>query len=203
MKINLKKQLIKNNHDAIALNMPGMYYDSYVKLASSRCIFFTENVTKESAAQLCSLLLFYDNEEPGEQISIYISSNGGCAASTSSIIDIFGIVSSPIQTICIGKAFSAAAVILSAGDERIAYKNSKIMIHGIQANFPNFGSSPETAKNYYDFLKDNNDNIMKILAKNTGYDLKELKEISKRDIWLDPTEALNFGSLGVIDGIMQ
>ena len=104
-------------------------------------------------------------------------------------------VKSPIQTICIGKCYSAAAVILAAGTlgERYIYKHAKVMIHGIQAGFPIPGHDMTNSKNYYEFLKDNNDNIMKILANHTGHSLEKVKQDCTRDVWLDAKQALEYG----------
>ena len=62
-------------------------------------------------------------------------------------------IKAPIKTICIGKCYSAAAVILAAGTkgERYAFKNSSIMIHGIQCTFPIPGHDMTNSKNYYEF----------------------------------------------------
>ena len=110
-------------------------------------------------------------------------------------------ISAPIKTICIGKCYSAGAVILAAGTkgERYAFKSSKIMIHGIQFGFPLPGQDIINSKNYYDFIKENNDNIMKILANHTGHPLEKLKEDCKQDLWLDAKQALNYG---IIDHII-
>ena len=48
------------------------------------------------------------------------------------------------------------------------------------------------SKNYYEFIKENNDNIMKILADHTGHPLEKLKEDCKQDVWLSAQEALDY-----------
>jgi ATP-dependent Clp protease protease subunit len=177
------------------------YSDTYIKLTKSRTIFLSEDVTKESAAQLSALLLYYDHESHDEYITIYIHSNGGDAAGLANIYDVMQLISAPIKTICLGKCYSAGAVILAAGDkgERYALKSSKIMIHGIQFGFPLPGQDIINSKNYYDFIKENNDNIMKILAYHTGHPLKKLKEDCTQDFWMDAKQALNYG---IIDNII-
>lgn len=171
------------------------YAETYAKLNKERFVFLSEDVTKQCAAELSALLLYFDNENHQEPITIYIHSNGGDASGLANIYDVMQMISAPIKTVCVGKAYSAGAVILAAGNkgERYAMKSSKIMIHGIQFSFPLPGQDIITSKNYYEFIKENNDNIMKILADHTGHSLEKLKEDCKQDVWLSAPEALKYG----------
>ena len=193
---------INNDHDHDHTARPMMgYEETYIKLAKERVIFMSELVTKESAAQLSSLLLYYDHEDHEAMINLYIHSDGGDAAGLTNIIDVMQMIRAPIKTICIGKCYSAGAVILAAGTkgERYAFRNANIMIHGIQCGFPLPGHDVINTKNYYDFLKENNDNIMKILAQHTGQSLKKIKEDCLRDVWLDAEQALEYGIVDQIE----
>lgn len=195
----------KSNHDDHDHAGPNIflagYAESYVKLANDRIIFLSENVTKESAAELSAMLLYYDNQSHEDMIELYIHSNGGDASGLSNIYDVMQMISAPVKTVCIGKCYSAGAVLLAAGSKgyRYAFKNSKIMIHGIQAGFPIPGHDVTNSKNYFNFLEDNNDSIMKILAHHTGHSLEKLKQDCLRDVWLDAKQALEYG---VIDHIV-
>ncbi len=171
------------------------YADTYVKLTKDRCIFLSEDVSKQSAADLSALLLCYDHEDRDSEITLYIHSNGGDAAGLANIYDVMQMIQAPVKTICVGKAYSAGAVILAAGSkgERYAMKSSKIMIHGIQFAFPLPGQDIINSKNYYEFIKENNDNIMKILADHTGHSLEKLKQDCKEDLWMNAEQALQYG----------
>ena len=192
--------LIKNDdHELDSPIESSAYLETYIKLSKDRIIFLNENITKQLAANLSALLLHYDNEN-FEEISIYIHSNGGDAAGLSNIYDVMQMIKSPIKTICIGKCYSAAAVILAAGSigRRFCFKNAKIMIHGIQAGFPILGHDITNSKNYYEFLQDNNDNIMKILAHHTGHSLDVVKKDCMRDSWMNAKQALEYGLMDEI-----
>jgi ATP-dependent Clp protease protease subunit len=190
----------QDDHEAHSTPIYPGYVETYVKLSKNRIIFLNEDITKQSASELSALLLYYDNEN-SDEISIYINSNGGDAAGLSNIYDVMQMITSPIKTICIGKCYSAAALILAAGTSgnRYAFKSSKIMIHGIQAGFPIPGHDAINSKNYYDYLKNNNDNIMKILAKHTNHSLDEVKQTCLRDVWMTAKEALKYN---LIDHIL-
>lgn len=178
------------------------YADTYVKLSKDRVIFLSEDVTKKSAAELSALLLYYDNQDHESDISLYIHSNGGDAAGLANIYDVMQMIQAPIKTICVGKCYSAGAVILAAGTkgERYILKSAKVMIHGIQFGFPLPGQDIINSKNYLEFVKDNNDSIMKMLAKHTNHSLEKVKQDCTRDVWLDSKQALEYG---IVDHIIS
>ena len=193
-----------HSHDHEAIRQPFLmgYADTYLKLSKERVIFFSEDVTKKSAAELSAMLLYYDNEDHESEITLYLNSNGGDASGLSNIYDVMQMIQAPVKTVCLGKCYSAGAVILAAGTkgERYALKSSKIMIHGIQFGFPLPGQDIITSKNYYDYIKENNDIIMKILANHTGHPLEKLKEDCKQDLWMDAKQALQYGIIDQIIG---
>lgn len=188
-------------HEAPIAPMPFGYVETYIRLAQERIIFLSEEITKDTAAALSALLLYYDNLDPNEYITLHINSVGGDVAALLNIYDVMKMIRAPITTICTGKCYSAAAALLAAGEpgQRYAFKNSQIMIHGIQCTFPIAGHDQTTSKNYYDFLKDYNDSIMKILAKHTKHPLDKVKEDCSRDLYMDAKQALEYG---LIDGII-
>lgn len=178
------------------------YADTYVKLAQHRVIVISEDFSDNMAAEVSALLLYFDNEDHESIIEMYIHSNGGAATGLSNIYDVMQMISAPVKTVCLGKCYSAGAVLLAAGTkgERYAMKNSSIMIHGIQAGFPIPGHDITSSKNYYEYLQDNNDNIMKILADHTGHTLEKVKEDCKQDVWMNAKQALEYG---LIDHIVD
>jgi ATP-dependent Clp protease protease subunit len=192
----------KLDHDAPPSPNMIRYAETYVKLSKDRTIFLSEDVTKTVATELSALLLYYDNEDHETEITLYVHSNGGDAYGLSNIYDVMQMISAPVKTICLGKCYSAGAVILAAGTkgQRCALKSSKIMIHGIQFAFPLPGNDITNSKNYYDFIQDNNDNIMKILAHHTGHPLEKLKKDCQEDVWMDSKQALEYGLIDKIIG---
>lgn len=177
------------------------YTETYIKLAKDRIIFLSEDITKESAAELSALLFYYDNQSNELPIELYINSSGGDANGLSNIYDVMHIISAPIKTICLGKAYSAGAVLLAAGTSgyRYATKNSEIMIHGLQCGFPIPGHDQIDSKKYLKHLEEYNDSIMNILAKHTGHTLEKVKNDCVNDVWMDAKQALDYG---IIDGII-
>ncbi len=191
----------KNDHDH-GMHGPLLtgYADTYVKLAKNRILFVAEGFDDVMAAQMSAMLLYLDNEDHEAPIEIYIHSNGGAATGLANIYDVMQMIKAPVKTVCIGKCYSAGAVLLAAGSKgmRYAFKNSSIMIHGVQFGFPIPGHDMTTSKSYYDFVDSNNDAIMKMLAYHTGHSLEKVKEDCKQDVWMTAQEALAYGLIDEI-----
>lgn len=194
---------LKQSHDHMLKDFkPSKYQESYIKLANSRNIFLYEDITKEVAATISALLIYYDNVNQDQDITIYINSNGGDADALINMYDIMQVIKSPIQTICIGKAYSAAAVLLAAGakGKRFAFNNSEVMLHQLQCSFPIIGKTEAAASDIYlDFLNKYNDKILKILSKHTGLPLNKIKSDSARDLFLSAEQSLKYN---LIDSII-
>jgi ATP-dependent Clp protease protease subunit len=194
----------KNHEHEDQMHQPLLmgYGETYVKLAASRTIFFSEDVTKKSAAELSAMLLYYNHKDSEAPIALYLNSNGGDASGLANIYDVMQMITAPITTILMGKCYSAGAVILAAGAKghRLALKSSKVMIHGIQFGFPLPDQDLTTSKNYFEYLTENNDTIMKILAKHTGHSLAKLKADCAQDKWLSAKQSLDYGIIDEIIG---
>lgn len=178
------------------------YDDIYERLASKRVIFLAEELTKENAGLFSSLLLYYDDQSSSEDITIYINSNGGDACALSNMHDIMQMIKAPIQTVCIGKAYSGAAILLASGTrgKRFATKHSDIMIHGIQAHFPLSENADKTDIELdFKILKVHNDILMKVLARHTKKSISTVTQDCSRDLYLEPKHALEYG---IIDHIL-
>ena len=184
-----------HDHEEMIHMSNSKYTESYVHLADSRSCFVSEIFTKKLASELTAFLMYYDNLDNTEDITIYIHSPGGDASGLAQIYDVIQMIKSPVKTVCLGKAYSAGAVLLAAGTKgkRFIMKNAHVMIHGIQCAFPISGTDLTNSKNYYSFLKENNDGIMKILADHTGHTLEKVKQDCTQDVWLDAKQALAYG----------
>jgi len=203
----MAKTKSSDNENNVSISMPGRYGENlpegpYTKLTKNRLIFVNEDITSDTASALSALLLYYDNLNHEDDIYLHINSNGGDVSAFLNIYDVMQMIRAPIQTICLGQAYSAAAIMVACGTKgkRCAFKHSSIMIHGIQCAFPLMGDSDHAgSKNFFDFLNDRNDVLMKIMAKHTGHSLIEIKNICKRDHYFDAIEALKYG---IIDKIL-
>ncbi len=177
------------------------FQEIYARLASDRNIFLAEDITKATGSSLAALLLNYNAQDPKKEIKLFINSNGGDASALSNIYDVMKMISAPVHTYCIGKAYSAAAILLAAGAKgcRFATKHSDIMIHGIQAAFPmSEGSDRITSEIEMKMLQDHNDMLMGILAKHVKKKPAQVSKDCERDLFMDAKEALAYGMIDQI-----
>lgn len=89
--------------------------DPYTKLFEDRIIFLGTPVTDDIANAVMAQLLCLQSMDADRQISMYINSPGGSFTAMTAIYDTMNYVRPDIQTICLGMAASAAAVLLAAG----------------------------------------------------------------------------------------
>jgi len=103
----------------------------YNKLYEERQIMLGVQVDDMSANDVMVQLLHLEHEDPDRDITIYINSPGGSFTALMAIYDTMQYIQPDVQTMCIGQAASAAAVLLAAGTpgKRFALPNSRVMIH--------------------------------------------------------------------------
>ena len=103
----------------------------YNKLFEERIIFLGVQIDDASANDVMSQLLVLESLDPDREIIMYINSPGGSFTSMTAIYDTMQFIRPHIQTVCLGQAASAAAVLLAAGSKgrRLALPNSRILIH--------------------------------------------------------------------------
>lgn len=132
-------------------------------------------------------------------IELHMCSEGGDTDQMFRLYD--AILSCPCQIKFFGSGIvaSAAAYIMVACDERYVTPNTQIMLHKLQYSVP-YGATTDndilinSIKSYY------NPRMMEILANNSRMSVDFWTEVTKRDLYLTPEEAL---TLGLIDGIVE
>jgi len=105
--------------------------DPYAKLFEDRIIFLGVQVDDASADDIMAQLLVLESQDPDRDIVMYINSPGGSFTAMTAIYDTMQYIRPRIQTVVLGQAASAAAVILAAGTEgmRLALPNARVLIH--------------------------------------------------------------------------
>ena len=103
----------------------------YNKLFEERIIFLGVQIDDASANDVMAQLLTLESTDPDRDITIYINSPGGSFTALTAIYDTMQFVRPDIQTVCMGQAASAAAVLLAAGTpgKRLALPNARVLIH--------------------------------------------------------------------------
>ncbi len=105
--------------------------DPYGKLFEDRIIYLGTPISDDVANAVIAQLLCLQSMNPDQDISIYINTPGGSFTALTAIYDTMRFIKPDVQTVCLGQAASAAAILLAAGTpgKRLALPNSRILIH--------------------------------------------------------------------------
>jgi ATP-dependent Clp protease, protease subunit len=172
----------------------------YNKLFEERIIFLGVQIDDASANDVMAQLLCLESADPDREISMYINSPGGSFTALMAIYDTMQFIRPDIQTVCLGQAASAAAVLLAAGTpgRRLAVKNARIMIHQ-PATEGTYGQASDLEIQAAEISR-----IRKLLeftlAKHTGKSEEQVRLDIERDKILTAEEAKEYG---IVDEIIQ
>lgn len=173
-------------------------YDIYSRLLKDRIIILSGEITDTSANTIVAELLYLDSINQND-ISLYINSPGGSVTAGMAIYDTMNFVKSDVSTICIGLAASMAAFLLSSGQKgkRYVLPNSEVMIHQPLGGVEGQATEIKIAAERILKMKEK---LNKMLAKNTGKELKIIENDTERDYFLNALEAVNYG---LVDEILK
>jgi ATP-dependent Clp protease protease subunit len=173
-------------------------FDIYSRLLKERIIFLGTPIDDGVANVVMAQLLHLESEDPDRDINMYINSPGGSFTALTAIYDTMQFVKPEIQTICMGQAASAAAVILAAGTKgkRLALEHARVLIH--QPSGGGEGQSSDIEIQAREILR-MRDLLESMLARHTGKDEAEIRKDIERDKILTAREAMEYG---IIDEVV-
>ena len=164
----------------------------YNKLFEDRIIFLGVQIDDASANDVMAQLLTLESLDPDRDISIYINSPGGSFTAMTAIYDTMQFVRPEIQTVCLGQAASAAAVLLAGGTpgKRFALPNARMLIHQPSTEGGGQGSDIEIQARELLRMRTL---LEEIVAKHTGKSPDEVRRDIERDKILNAEEAKAYG----------
>jgi ATP-dependent protease ClpP protease subunit len=130
-------------------------------------------------------------------IHLHINSGGGCVfsglAGASHVLE----SEVPVYTYVEGSAASAATLISCSGAKRFVTEHSFMLIHqvstGVWGTYANLSDEKESMDSLMEMIES-------IYLKHTNIEKDYLKELLKRDLYLNPEKCLE---LGLVDEIVQ
>lgn len=167
-------------------------YDIYSRLLKDRVIFLGTAIDDGVANSIIAQLLFLDQQNPKEDIKMYINSPGGVVSSALAIYDTMQYVHADVQTICVGMAASAASLLLAAGKKgkRFVLPNAEVMIHQVMGGAQGQASDVDIHARH--ILK-TKEALNKIFAKHTGQKISKVEKDTDRDYFMAAQEAVDYG----------
>ena len=174
--------------------------DPYAKLFDDRIIFLGTPISDDVANAIMAQLLCLQQMDPERDISIYINSPGGSFTALTAIYDTMRYLKPDVQTVCIGQAASAAAVLLAAGapGKRLALPNSRILIH--QPYTEGTGGQISDLEIQANEILRMRALLEQMIADNTGKTAEEVSHDVERDKILTAEQAVQYG---LVDSVLE
>ena len=174
--------------------------DPYGKLFEDRIIFLGTPISDDVANAVIAQLLCLQSMNPDQDISIYINSPGGSFTALTAIYDTMKFIKPDVQTVCIGQAASAAAILLAAGTpgKRLALPNSRILIHQPYTE-GSYGQTSDIEIQANEILR-MRELLEKLIADHSGKTPEEVNNDIERDKILTAEGAVEYG---LIDAVLQ
>ena len=173
-------------------------YDIYSRLLKDRIIFLGTPIDDTVANLIMAQLLHLESDDPDKDVFLYINSPGGSITSLFAIYDTMQYIRPDVNTVCMGMAASAAAVILAGGakGKRFALPHARVMLHQPHGGAQGQASDIEIQARLIVQMREQ---LNRILADHTGQDYEKVATDTERDFWMLADEAKDYG---VVDQVL-
>ncbi|RRD60976.1 ATP-dependent Clp protease proteolytic subunit [Leucobacter sp. OH1287] len=175
--------------------------DPYSKLFEDRIIFLGTQVDDASADDIMAQLIVLESQDPERDIVMYINSPGGSFTAMTAIYDTMQYIKPEVQTVCLGQAASAAAVLVAGGapGKRLALPNARVLIHQPATGQASRGQASDIEIQAKEIMR-MREWLEETLAKHSNRSVEQVHEDIDRDKILGAQEALEYG---LIDQVLQ
>jgi len=170
----------------------------YNKMFEDRIIFLGVQVDDASANDVMAQLLTLESNDPDRDIIMYINSPGGSFTAMTAIYDTMQYVRPDIQTVCLGQAASAAAILLAAGSpgKRMALPHSRIIIHQ-PATEGGYGQGSDIEIQAREIMRMRSQ-MEDIISRHSGQPVDQVRRDVDRDKIMTAEEAKEYGLVDTV-----
>lgn len=182
----------------IIVGKQGRVSDIFSMVLEDRIIQLVGPITDEVAASVVAQLLYLASRG-AEDIKLYINSPGGSVSAGMAIYDTMQFIEPDVATVCVGRAASMGAVLLSGGatGKRSVLEHGEVMIHqpsgGVEGQATDMVIEAEHIKRVRSTL-------VQLLAENCGKTPEQTEKTMERDYWMSAEDALQYG---IVDKIIK
>lgn len=169
---------------------------------TTRSLAIYSEVDSNTAYLLTSQLTHLAQIDPDTEITLYINTEGGSLTDAFAIYDCIKNISCPVITVATGLCASAGLLILSAGDYRVATKNTIFYYHQpvfTQSSSITSKKEMECLNGFYEYCQQSVDSILKQTMQISDRRWKKYFDAST-GYYFDASQALKFN---LIDKIAQ
>jgi len=175
-------------------------YDIYSRLLKDRIIFLGGPVTDEVSNLIIAQLLFLANEDPKNDIHLYVNSPGGSVSSGLAMIDTINHVPCDVATYIVGQAASMGSLIAVSGSKgkRYTLPNARNLMHQPLLSGVLEGQATDIEIEAKEMLR-LRDRLYQIYSAATGQSIDRVAKDCDRNKWFDEREMLEYG---LVDSIL-
>lgn len=169
----------------------------FAELYERRILFLRGMLDDAAADELAARMIALDAAGDGA-VMLYIDSPGGDASAMFTVHDTMAMLRCPVHTRCVGQAVTTAAFVLATGTgTRSATRNARIMLR--QPDGGGEGTA-EDIESLARQLARMGERFEQILSERTGKPLETIRTDVRRELWLSPEEACEYGLLDEVVG---
>ncbi|MGV9211099.1 ATP-dependent Clp protease proteolytic subunit [Micromonospora sp. RB23] len=170
----------------------------FERLLRERIVFLGNEVTDESANQICAQILLLAAEDADRDIYLYINSPGGSVSAGMAVYDTMRYVRNDVATLALGFAGSMGQFLLCAGTagKRYALPHSRIMMH--QPSGGMGGTAADITIQAENMLHVKR-TMQELISQHSGRTLDEIQRDWDRDRWFTAEQAREYG---IVDRVL-
>lgn len=189
--------------DVADMKLPAPELVDYYNDMHNRVIYVDYDIDNTLMREVGRQILEYNRVDKGKPsnertpIVMLINSCGGDLSATYATIAIMETSITPIITVNMNEAYSAAGLLLMAGHKRYCMPRSQILIHSgsAQGIGGNYEDIQESTKSYKKMVEE----MREFIVSKTSIDKALMKKNQSRDWYLDTSEQIN---LGCVDEVL-
>ncbi|MET8951115.1 ATP-dependent Clp protease proteolytic subunit [Streptomyces sp. NPDC004393] len=168
--------------------------DPYAKLLDERIVFLGTPIDDIAANDVMAQFMHLEYLDPDRGISLYINSPGGSFSAMTAVYDTMQYVGCDVETVCLGQAASAAAVLLAAGTpgKRAALPGARVLIHQPSLPEPVQGQASDLVIQAEELMRVRR-RLEEMLVRHTGQSPERIAADIERDTILDAPAAVEYG----------
>lgn len=162
-------------------------------LMTGRNVFVEGEINAESACEFVKKILYLNGEDEKTPIRMFINSLGGEINAGLLMYDVIQSSPAPIETYCLGSAYSMGAVLFASGNHgRYMLPHSKLMIHEPLLG-GRVGGSSSTIQSVSKSLQSTKRLLDELLAAHTKKSVREIAKATGYDHYFNAEESVAFG----------
>ncbi|MFF2506477.1 ATP-dependent Clp protease proteolytic subunit [Streptomyces sp. NPDC058067] len=175
--------------------------DPYSKLLEERIVFLGTPIDDTSANDVMAQFMHLEYAAPDRDIALYINSPGGSFSAMTAIYDTIQYVSCEVETVCLGQAASAAAVLLAAGTpgKRAVLPGARVLLDQPALPEPAQGQPTDLEIQARELAR-MRAQLEDLLARHTGRSRERISADIERDKILRAQDAVEYG---LVDRVIE